>query len=487
MTVIFKAIDDLRGDASENSIYGSGKVDGLAPGLQRLQPEPENPELPDIAQLMTTLSTSAEDMLLIEGSGNDVQAVLNALQGKTPASDTNSIMAVDSLQFLAERCARADQTAASADFIYMLSCIALRCKVISVSCSTGEKKTIVLKKIKSTKSWKLLERYVDDGAKYTLFASAVLLQRANRITFSTLFSTTLLTSQGISSEVKASDIVHFDEFFDSIIFSYHIHLTPVDILCQTVLSTSHVPSRTEHSLYNTPFSGPSTAFIPPPPAILPAPPGPSNNFELAMQALETHTFTSDPSKLYVVETPFNPELPTNSKIKFSPKNKKKRYRYTQRQRICPGGCNQVPQRLPGEGVKTDGKAYVKLSHDNLEGCRLRVNDKHGNPMVIVIPDMPEHIRDPLLDKLSMIQPGVLRYTDSVLGESGKFCLTHFAWWNRYHVSGKGAPSDIDPAALKRQGKKHYSTAQCTPRTSMELQKNIQAYKQLQIALASLFE
>ncbi|KAF8152457.1 hypothetical protein B0H34DRAFT_755235 [Crassisporium funariophilum] len=48
-------------------------------------------------------------------------------------------------------------------------------------------------------------------------------------------------------------------------------------------------------------------------------------------------------------------------------------------------------------------------------------------------------------------------------------------------------SDVDPAALKRKGKKCFNTAQCTPRTSVELQKNIKQYDQLQVSLDRLFD
>jgi len=46
---------------------------------------------------------------------------------------------------------------------------------------------------------------------------------------------------------------------------------------------------------------------------------------------------------------------------------------------------------------------------------------------------------------------------------------------------------VDPAALKRVGKKRFNTSQIMPRTSIELQKNCQSYEQLQISLERLFE
>lgn len=54
------------------------------------------------------------------------------------------------------------------------------------------------------------------------------------------------------------------------------------------------------------------------------------------------------------------------------------------------------------------------------------------------------------------------------------------------LQGDGAPSDVDPAALKRTGMKRFNTSQTMPRTSIELQKNCQSYEQLQISLERLF-
>jgi hypothetical protein len=55
------------------------------------------------------------------------------------------------------------------------------------------------------------------------------------------------------------------------------------------------------------------------------------------------------------------------------------------------------------------------------------------------------------------------------------------------LQGDGAPSDVDPAALKRAGCKRFNTSQTMPRTSTELQKNVHSYEQLQISLGRLFD
>ena len=185
--------------------------------------------------------------------------------------------------------------------------------------------------------------------------------------------------------------------------------------------------------------------------------------------------------------------------------------------------HQITSQL-SSGAKSDQSKYIKLTHENLEGYvflmyilsdrianhsidsqRVRVNDKNGDVMFIVIPDMPDHIRKPLLNDLELSHPGVLESIDSKKeGEKAKFQHIHYQYWNRYHVNvsfslyyrymeilillqGDGAPSDVDPAALKRAGTKRFNTSQTMPRTSTELQKNGHSYEQLQISLERLFD
>ena len=106
------------------------------------------------------------------------------------------------------------------------------------------------------------------------------------------------------------------------------------------------------------------------------------------------------------------------------------------------------------GAKSDPRKYLKLSRENLEGCvfyifilsryvtnaiiysqRVRVNDKDGNVMLIVIPDMPDHIRNPLLNDLELAHPCTLEVVDSGIGgEKAKFQHIHYQYWNRYHIN-----------------------------------------------------
>ena len=135
--------------------YGASNVDGMdneaaeadleeenfSPGnyseaeqLDRTQPEPENPALPTLgSHFISTIATTARNIHASpvgSNGGNIIQAILDALQGKTQLLSAEDLMSGDSLASLATRCERADQTAQAADLIYMLSCMELRAKVI---------------------------------------------------------------------------------------------------------------------------------------------------------------------------------------------------------------------------------------------------------------------------------------------------------------------------------------------------------------------
>ena len=134
--------------------YGASNVDGMdnepeeedlqeenfhpghyaAQDVDQMQPEPENPALPVLAShFISSITTTSRDFVaapIDSTCGNNIQVVLDALQGKTQLLSTQDLMANNSLVSLAGRCARADQITQAADLVYMLSCMELRAKVI---------------------------------------------------------------------------------------------------------------------------------------------------------------------------------------------------------------------------------------------------------------------------------------------------------------------------------------------------------------------
>ena len=52
--------------------------------------------------------------------------------------------------------------------------------------------------------------------------------------------------------------------------------------------------------------------------------------------------------------------------------------------------------------------------------------------------------------------------------------------------GEGAPSDVEPAALRKEGLKRSNTSTFTPRTSKELQQHMEEYIRLEECFQDVF-
>jgi hypothetical protein len=115
---------------------------------------------------------------------------------------------------------------------------------------------------------------------------------------------------------------------------------------------------------------------------------------LDMQVLNTPNFASEGSPLHVINTAFDHELEFNKKLGFPPKNKKKHHRYTQKERsyvekvtkctslddfqekVCLFFSVEINSQMfiqqiisqLSYGSKPKSQEYIKLSHENLEGC-----------------------------------------------------------------------------------------------------------------------
>ncbi|KAF8955785.1 hypothetical protein BDZ97DRAFT_1606480, partial [Flammula alnicola] len=109
-------------------------------------------------------------------------------------------------------------------------------------------------------------------------------------------------------------------------------------------------------------------------------------------------------------------------------------------------------------------------------------------ILLVCPDLPQHLRDRLLASLKAACPNYMKWTDSeALKEFYRFLALHFAWWNRYTASGKGAPSNVDPATLRKEGLRRPNTSTFTPHTSKEFQLHMEEYKRLEECFQDVFD
>jgi len=137
---------------------------------------------------------------------------------------------------------------------------------------------------------------------------------------------------------------------------------------------------------------------------------------------------------------------------------------------------------------------------------LQLNDKNMEAFLTACPNFPQNFRSRLMTSLKVACPNHLKTTDSKAeGAAHSFTALHFVWYNRYSanvrslflthflplnptiIQGEGASAGVDPAVLKRNGKKRLNTSQFTPRTSKELQENAPEYQHLQACFNDVFK
>jgi len=109
-------------------------IENMSPSNQSAAADPvsEQQSLPNRAHhFMLAISMVCENVVENSEDSSYVSEVFQSLSEGTDLSSTvPSVMATDSLENLAMRCILAEDTAACLDFVYMLNCIQLRCKII---------------------------------------------------------------------------------------------------------------------------------------------------------------------------------------------------------------------------------------------------------------------------------------------------------------------------------------------------------------------
>jgi len=130
-----------------------------------------------------------------------------------------------------------------------------------------------------------------------------------------------------------------------------------------------------------------------------------------------------------------------------------------------------------------------------------VRDKTGAMLFFWIPDLPEHLRRPLLYHLELVYQDSLKPTDSRREEG--FGTLHFTFYNHYssHVGvrafrfvcfsyffqGHQCPSDQDPTTFhKNPSKRKKNSSQFIPRSSKDIQQHPEEYLLLSECLESVF-
>ncbi|KAF8868749.1 hypothetical protein CPB84DRAFT_1695467 [Gymnopilus junonius] len=82
----------------------------------------------------------------------------------------------------------------------------------------------------------------------------------------------------------------------------------------------------------------------------------------------------------------------------------------------------------------------------------------------------------------------MAWTDSAAKKRHfEFLALHYCWWNRYSTSGKDAPSDAEPATLRKEGLRRPNTSTFTPRMSKEFQQHMKEYQLLSECFQDVFD
>ncbi|KAF8956392.1 hypothetical protein BDZ97DRAFT_1925585 [Flammula alnicola] len=270
-----------------------------------------------------------------------------------------------------------------------------------------------------------------------------------RVAFSTMFTQELLISRGVLPEIEAGDLQRSDEFFNSITYNAFIKrrcirtwascyspleglvpVIPYYLINHSVLSSTPTSTQDPPNINHT-----SVDDIPSPLSSL------DDDEDLNFNSQSKDASNTN---LYTIKTNYNPSLDRNMKTEYKDKtDKTASYTFTQKERkfaSLADNCDSlldITTKLRKQlhlGKKTRGR-YLNITHDNLNGKRLRVNDINDNIILLVCPDLPQHLRDRLLASLKAACPNYMKWTDSeALKEFYRFLALHFAWWNRYTAS-----------------------------------------------------
>ena len=180
----FHSEDEVPGDeALEQSLLPS---EGLDDSYAEKQCLPEKAR-----HFVLALSLACRDVTGNTSSGAlcSISQLFQPLQGLLPDPKELPASDDDSLENLAMRCIRSETLVSNLDFVYMLNCIQLRCKVLrhvfviladlllltgclfcSISIQTKTAPTTILAGVKTSRSRATLFRYMSDGAKFCLLA-----------------------------------------------------------------------------------------------------------------------------------------------------------------------------------------------------------------------------------------------------------------------------------------------------------------------------
>ncbi|KAF6743560.1 hypothetical protein DFP72DRAFT_1099689 [Ephemerocybe angulata] len=192
------------------------------------------------------------------------------------------------------------------------------------------------------------------------------------------------------------------------------------------------------------------------------------------ERLTGNKFDSPSSTIKTISTGFNPNLKRNSKAEYVQED----YDMTVKERtlaLAASKANDIDEFETliktnlSNGHRKAKSPYVELNTSHLQGGTLRIDDKHGDWILVAFTDMPDHIRASILEITESLFPDLITDIDTEAeGEDYDYDAIHISVYNRYAMHAKkGAPLKADIATIYKRGKKHVNSCTTVPRSSQE--------------------
>ncbi|KAF6749075.1 hypothetical protein DFP72DRAFT_1073634 [Ephemerocybe angulata] len=210
------------------------------------------------------------------------------------------------------------------------------------------------------------------------------------------------------------------------------------------------------------------------------------------------TKACSPKPIRIITTNYDPELTGNKEVKHSTTDGVERYEETLQQRehtkkaVIPRSIEEFETLVRtnlDSGERTQESDYVELDMKHLDGRTLRIDDKNGDWLFIALPDMPDSIREPVLELMELLFPGLIRELDTNSeGIDQQFESLHFSFYNRYaQHAHEDTPMNADVGTIRKVGKCKANSCCNVPRGSREYKEYPEERDAIYEAFEPLFE
>ncbi|KAJ7667363.1 hypothetical protein B0H17DRAFT_1251658 [Mycena rosella] len=168
-----------------------------------------------------------------------------------------------------------------------------------------------------------------------------------------------------------------------------------------------------------------------------------------------------------------------------PFKKKNRNTWTENQRAKAA---MAPLNELHAGGKVKPGKYVEINTSILEDKPLYIRDANGKLLSLAL-RVPEHIKKAIEDAILHIQaamPGEFKDEDSRRAMF-KYLSCHYTWYARFAENGSGAPADVHPNNLRKEGEGRVNFTQRFPHQSKDILEHRHGFLLLAQAYENFFE